>query len=128
MASKRGRKLGSGGRRKYYKPLPVEVKFRHRLFDGTPTHKLLHYLHGSDKLPKDVLSITETAEKLHQVREMLEEVQKDNGVGDVSEAVGRKFPKIMALVDGRTVELIKGFMIEARKVLVIKTTKEPEEG
>ena len=130
MAAKSGRKPRSGERKSYYKPSPVLVKLRHRIADGVPTHELLYYLHGRNKLPKDVHSIAKTVDKLHHVRELLEAVQKGNGVGDVSDVSstgGHKFPEIMALVDGRIVELIKSFTVEARKVLTTKTTEEPKE-
>ena len=117
-----------GKKKKYYTPPTALAKVRYRLTDGTPTHALLHYLHGRKKLPRDIRIIAEAAEKLHQVRELIDEVHGEDGVREVSKIVGIKFQKLLALVDGEAAKLIKSFMAEARKALVLKTMKEPEEG
>ena len=127
MAGNRGRRSASGKKR-YYKPPSALDKVRHRLADGTPTHELLHYLHGRSKLPADVRVIAEAAEKLYQARELLTEVHGDDGITEVAKILKCRFPKLRALTRGEAAKLIKKFMIGARKALIIKTMKEPEEG
>lgn len=104
------------------------AKLRHRLADGTPTHSLLHYLHGREKLPKDVRGIAEAAEKLHQVRELLSEVQTDGGVEEVSETVGYRSRELRNMIEDKASDLIKDFLTAARKALIAKTMREPDEG
>lgn len=118
----------SGRKKKYYKPHSALEKIRHRLADGTPTHSLLHYLHGREKLPKDITIIAEAAEKLHQVGELIQEVRNDKGIDEVTKTINRKFPELAALVGNGATKMIKGFVAEARRALTIMTTKEPEEG
>lgn len=117
----------SSGKQKYYKPPSTLAKLRHRLADGTPTHSLLHYLHGREKLPEDVKVIAEAAEKLHQVRELLSEVREDGGVGEVSGAVRYRSKELRAMIDGKASNLIRDFLTAARRALIIKTMREPDE-
>ena len=114
-------------KKKYYKPPPILDKFRGRLVNGTPTHTLLHYLHGRDKLPEDILAMAEAAEKLHQVRDLLSEVHDQGGIGRVEELTGCDVDALKSFISGGD-NMIKSFMTNARKALVMKTMKEPEEG
>ena len=125
MASAQGRKPKS--KKKYYKPPSTLAKIRHRLTDGTPTHALLHYLHGRDKLPPDILAVAETAEKVHQVRALLEEIEKDGGVKEVAHVLKCDVSAIKSLIKGGTGKPIKKFLSNARNALIVKTMKEPEE-
>lgn len=127
MATKRAPR-SDRKKKKYYKPHSALEKIRHRLADGTPTHSLLHYLHGREKLPRDIRIIAEAAEKLHQVGELFREVRNDKGIDEVTNTIRRKFPKLAALVGNGATKLIKGFVAEARKALIVKTMREPEEG
>lgn len=113
-------------KKRYYTPPTALDKIRHRLADGTPTPDLLHYMHGREKLPKDVRSIAEAAEKLQLVRKLMQEVSKDGGVDEVAGAVGCDLGDLKAILNGDAEVAMRNFMAEARKALVIKTMREPE--
>ena len=125
MTAKRSRGGAAAAKKKrYYNPPSAMDKIRHRLADGTPTHKLLHYLHGCDKLPADVRDLAEAAEQLHQVATLLDAVTESSAVKEV----GNGAKESCQLLTGNEIRAaIKKFTVEARKVLLVKTMKEPEE-
>ncbi len=111
-------------KKRYYHPPSALDKIRHKLADGTPTHELLHYMHGREKLPTDVKDIAEAAENLHQVRTLLESLRESTAIAEIGNGVEQG---CSVLISEDIDKAIKMFMIEARKALVMKTMKEPEE-
>jgi len=120
----RGGSAAAKKKKRYYNPPSALDKIRHRLADGTPTHKLLHYLHGCDKLPDDIRDLAEASEQLHQVMTLLDAFKESSAVKEA----GNGAKESCQLLVGNEVRVaIKKFMVEARKALLVKTMKEPEE-
>lgn len=110
-------------KKNYYKSPSAESKLRHRLADGTPTTKLLYYMHDKKRLRKDILELAEAAEKLGHVKELLEGVTSSGSIDELGESATAL--KDLTANGARTT--IDRFIKEVRKALVLKTMKEPEE-
>lgn len=112
-----------GNRKKYYQPSTAITKIRHRLADGVPTHELLHYMHDRKKLPKNIRDLAEAAERLHQVRSLLDEVRESTAPDQLRNG-SEEICRILTSEDIR--EAIETFIRAARKELVLQTMKESE--
>ena len=121
MSAKRGR----SGSKSYYKPPSALDKIRYRLADGDPIYTLLRYFHGRSKLPKDVRAIAETAEKLHEIGQLIQEIHDSGGVIEVDKVTGSNSEELKRLLNGDAAEMISTFQKRARAALVEKTMKEP---
>lgn len=124
MAAKRSKKPAKASSEKgYYTPPTAIDKIRHKLADGVPTDELLHYMHGRDKLPADVKSIAEAAEKFQQVRTLLAEINKSKAIDQVHTLANADVDGVRRLTNGDVDTVIAEFMRSARKALVLKTMK-----
>ena len=111
-------------KKKYYNPPSAIYKIRHRLADGVPTHELLHYMHSRDKLPTDIKDIAEAAEKLHQVKTLLAAIGDSSAIAEIGNGVEES---CRLLTGDELTVAIDTFVTEARKKLVLKTVRKPED-
>lgn len=110
-------------KKSYYQPQTAMTKIRHLLADGRPTHELLHYMHNKKKLTRVVRDLAEAAETLHQVKLLLEAVRGTTALSEV----GNGAAECCRLLSGMEIDgAIDVFSLEARKILIEKTMKEPE--
>ena len=115
--------MPKGKKKKYYQPPTAVAKVRHRLADGAPAHKLLHYMHDRNKLPRDIRDLAEAAERLDQVRKLLTEVKDSTAIDQLRNGAEES---CRVLSGDEITEAIETFIREARKELVLKTMKGPD--